>query len=142
MLGSISTARSMMKQTWKEHAKLSAPPNRSTAHPMTLPAGAVSNSAAREASSSRSTLVSTSAATVHPPRPTALLLAGSGAVHATVPGGGTSTTCPVSSPLLYMTNQIRFYPFSDRIDRFQMATITLATWEIGAAPHDHRHRSP
>jgi hypothetical protein len=32
-----------------------------------------------------------------------------------------------------MTNQIRFYPFSDRIDRFQMATITLATWDIGAA---------
>jgi sulfate adenylyltransferase subunit 2 len=32
-----------------------------------------------------------------------------------------------------MTNQIRFYPFPDRRDRFQMATITSATWDIGAA---------
>src|SRR5579864_8297006 len=32
-----------------------------------------------------------------------------------------------------MTNQIRFYPFPDRVDRFQIATITPATWDIGAA---------
>ena len=32
-----------------------------------------------------------------------------------------------------MTNQIGFYPFPNRTTRFQMATITRATWNYGAA---------
>src|ERR1700724_336807 len=52
--------------------------------------------------------------------------------HRSGPAAG-SRLVRSARPLLYMTNQIRFYPFSDRIDRFHVATITLATWDIGAA---------
>src|ERR1019366_5438372 len=123
----------MMTQSWNEHARLSSPPKRSTAQPMTLPAGAVSKSAAREASSSRSTLVSVPAPMVHAPRPSvSCLCAACGDRRRRLAAG--HMTCPASRPLLYMTNQIGFYPFPDRFDRFQTATITGASRnDIGAA---------
>ena len=40
-----------MTQSWNEHARTSESPKRSTAQPMTLPAGAVSKSASLEARS-------------------------------------------------------------------------------------------
>src|SRR5579872_2760966 len=108
MRGSTATARSTITQSWNEHARLTCEPKRATAHEMTLPAGACSNSAARAASSSRSISVSIAAATSALLAVALVRSAGRGAALRAGPG------CRADRPLIYMTNQIRFSPFSYR----------------------------